>query len=163
VVVALPADRDAVPGVLLDLDPGSRRRGRRIEEVVREGQRVVLRRADTVFLGEREGGVLLGVGGQHRALVPGDVGGREVPAQGGRDVEVADLVAVGVAVDPHDAVLRFAVLVGAQDDAHVWLGFSRFVGRRVARQRTSAASGNVVGFLLKVGMPCARARRMASR
>ena len=56
--------------------------------------------------------------GSTLALVAVGVGGREVAAQGGRDVEVADLVACGVAADPDDAVLGLAVLVGSEDDSH---------------------------------------------
>ena len=55
-----------------------------------------------------------------------------------RDVEVDDLVARGVAVDPHDAVLGLAVLVRAEADGHVAHGLAPSVGRigeRAEQQR----------------------------
>ena len=73
---------------------------------------------DAVLLGVRERHVLLGVRGQHRRLVAVEVGGREVPAQGRRDVEVPDLVARRVAHDPDHARLGLAVLVGVQSGRH---------------------------------------------
>ena len=73
---------------------------------------------DALLLGEGEGGVLLGVGGQDVCLVAGDVGVVEPASQRGGDVEVPDLVAGGVAVDADDAALGLAVLVGAQANGH---------------------------------------------
>ena len=49
---------------------------------------------------------------------PSRCAAREVAAQSGGDVDVADLVARGVAVDPDDPVLGLAVLVRAEDDRH---------------------------------------------
>ena len=73
-----------------------------------------------MLLRERERGVLLRVGRDDERVVAGEVRvdqGRT--AQLRADVEVDDLVARGVAVDPHDAVLGLAVLVGAQADGHI--------------------------------------------
>jgi hypothetical protein len=72
-----------------------------------------------VLLGVRERGVLLGVGRQHLGLVTSDVGVVKVPGQRGGDVEIPDLVSVGVAIDADDPVLGFSVSVGFQDDAHL--------------------------------------------
>ena len=118
VVVTLGSDRSPVPRVLLD--PHLGRRGLRggVEEVAGQGQRVVLDRLDAVFLRVRERRVLLRVGGQHVGLVAIGVGRPEVAAQGGGDVQVVDLVPVGVAVDPHHTVLGLAVLVRSEGDAH---------------------------------------------
>ena len=69
-------------------------------------------------LGEGERRVLLGVGRQHLRLVAVGVRGREVAVQRGGHVEVADLVARGVAHDAHDARLRLAVAVRSQHDPH---------------------------------------------
>jgi hypothetical protein len=95
-------------------------RGRaRFEQPGAQRDRVVLDRGDAVQLGVGEGGVLLGVGGQHLALVTGRVRLGEVAAQRRRHVEVVDLVPRGVATNADDAVLRLAVLVGSQDRGHV--------------------------------------------
>ena len=107
-----------LPGVLVDLDPAALDRLDVADEVPAEGEGELLDLAHPDLLGVREDGVLLGVGGQHAALVAGQVGGGEVTAQGGGDVEVADLVPRLVPVDADHPVLRLAVLVRAKDDAH---------------------------------------------
>ena len=71
-----------------------------------------------MLLGEGEAVFFWVSVGRTLAWSPVVCASREVAAQGGRHVEVADLVAGGVAVDADDAVLRLAVLVGSEDEAH---------------------------------------------
>ena len=47
-----------------------------VQEMGAEGEPELLGRDDALLLGEGEGGVLLRVGGQHVALIAGDVGRR---------------------------------------------------------------------------------------
>jgi DNA-binding PucR family transcriptional regulator len=119
VVVPAPVHLDPVPAELLDLDPGTLDGPDVVDEVPAQREGVVLDFAQALLLGERVAGVLLGVGGKHARLVTVAVGGGEVAAQRRGDHDVADLVAVGVAVDPHDAVLRLPVLVVPEHDGHV--------------------------------------------
>jgi hypothetical protein len=80
-IVRRSVDRDPVPEVLLDLDPGAGRFRGLADEVVAEGQGELLDGADPLLLGEGEHRVLLGVGGQDRGLVTGDVRVAEIAAQ----------------------------------------------------------------------------------
>ncbi len=73
-------------------------------------------RAHAQLLGLREDRVLLGVGGDDVFVAAFGVSGLEVAPQLRGDVEIADLVAIGIAVDPHESVLRLAVLVRCQSD-----------------------------------------------
>jgi hypothetical protein len=116
---------DAVIG-LVDLDPAALDRFDIVDEVPAERQGEVLDLANTDLLREGVDGLFLGIGWQHPGLVPDEVGSAEVAAQRGRDVQVADLVPVGVAVDPDHPVLRLAVLVRSEHDAH---GSAPAVGR----------------------------------
>jgi hypothetical protein len=84
-------------------------------EVVGEPEQEFFGGRDPV-LGEGEDGVLLGVGWHHMGVVPFGVRSLEVAAQLRGDVEVGDLVPVGVAGDPDHSVLRLAVLIGGQLD-----------------------------------------------
>ena len=118
VVVLLAVDADPVPAVLVDLDPTTLDGLDVVDEVPTEREGIVLDLADALLLGVGVAGLLLGVGRQHPGLVAGQVGAGEVAAERRGDVDVADLVAFGVAVDAHDAVLRLAVLVGSEHDAH---------------------------------------------
>ncbi len=71
-------------------------------------------------------------------MVAIDVGCGELPAQGRGDVEVPDLVALAVAVDPDHPVLRFAVLVRSENDAHVSVVLP---GRGARAGRTGCGNG----------------------
>ena len=83
--------------------------------------------ADAVA-GEREDRVLLRVGGHDVRVVAREVRGGEVAAELRRDVEVVDLVPGGVARDLHDAHLRLAVLVRAEDDGGLGHGSAPSIG-----------------------------------
>jgi hypothetical protein len=106
------------PGQLVHGDRRLPHRLHVVDEVAGQRQRVPLDRRDAVRLRERVAGVLLRVGGQHFRLVAVEVSGGEVTAQRGGDGEVADLVACPVPHDPDEAVLRLAVPVVSQHDAH---------------------------------------------
>jgi hypothetical protein len=108
---------DAVPAVLLDLDPGPGDPRVRPGEVAGQPQPEVLDLADPVP-GQREDRVLLGVGGQHVGVVAGQVGGGEVAPQRRGDGQVLDGVPVGAAVDGDHPHLGLPVLVRPQLDAH---------------------------------------------
>jgi hypothetical protein len=73
--------------------------------------------------GECIHGVLLGIGSDHVAVVAGGVCRFEVATQLRGDVEVLDLVAVGVPGDFDQSDFGLAVLVLAQDDAGAGGGF----------------------------------------
>ena len=118
VVVLATVDDHPIPGVLLDLDPGTGHRLDVVHEVPTQRERVVFDLIDAVLLGEREAGVLLRVGRQHPRLIAGDVGGVEIAPQTGRHVDVAQLVPGPVPHHPDHADLGLAVLIGSQDDAH---------------------------------------------
>ena len=112
VVVLDAADADPLPGVLLDLDPAALDRLGVVDEVPAEREGVVLDLADALLLGVGVARSASGCrSGSTSCLVAGEVGVGEVAAQRGRDVDVADLVPVGVAIDPHDAVLGLTVLI----------------------------------------------------
>jgi len=83
-------------------------------EVVGEHLEEVLRGGDALFLRLGEDGVLLHIGRHDVFVVALGVGGGEVAPQLGGDVGIADLVAVGVAVDANDAILCPAELVLAE-------------------------------------------------
>ena len=113
VVDSVGPDGDALPGVLLDLDAGALDRLDVADEVAGEGEREVLDLADAFLLRVRVDGLLLRVGRQDARLVADQMGVGEVAAKRRRDVEVANLMASRVAVDPHDAVLGLPILVRA--------------------------------------------------
>ena len=97
-------------------------------EVLAQPQQEGFRGADAVP-GEGIDGVLLGVRGHHMAVVAFEVGRREVPAQLRGDVQVFDLMAVGVPGDLDDPDFGFSVLVVAEDDlvAHGLIPNFRYV------------------------------------
>ena len=97
-------------------------------EVLAQPQQEGFRGADAVP-GEGVDGVLLGVRGHHVAVVAFEVGRGEVPAQLRGDVQVFDLVAVGVPGDLDDPDFGFSVLVVAEDDlvAHGLIPNFRYV------------------------------------
>src|SRR6476659_10601445 len=149
-VVRRAVDRNPVPEVLLDLDPGAGGLWGLADEVVAEGQRELLDGADSLLLGEGEDGVLLGVGGQDRGLVTGDVRVAEVAAQRRGHVQVADLVAWRVSVDANQTVLGFSVLICAQDDGHFGSALSG-EGARQYRDVAGRAGAVIVKVTLTVG------------
>ena len=117
VVLALcrPSDADPFPAVLVDLDPAALHRLGVVDEVPAEASAIVLDLADARSPWRTRSRSASGC----RSAAPGSgrrSGGRPVksPRSDGGDVDVADLVPLGVAVDPDHPVLRFAVLVGAR-------------------------------------------------
>ena len=139
------------------------RRRRRLEQPGAEGERVVLGRADAVLLRVGERGVLLRVGGQHVRLVAVGVRRREVAAQRRGHGEVADLVARGVAHDPHHARLRLAVAVRSQHDAHpVSLPLPAARCASVARARVSSPVASSTSAAVNAPQSSPRSRKSAS-
>jgi hypothetical protein len=116
VVVQPAVDRDSLPRVELGLPASAADPVEAGDEVLAEGEQELLGRADAVLLRERVDRVLLRVGGHDLAVVALDVARHEVAAQLRGDVEVLDLVPIGVAGDPHQPVLGLPVLVRSQHD-----------------------------------------------
>ena len=89
-----------------------------LDEAVAEGQREFLDGGDAVLLGEREDGVLLGVGRQDPAWSPVVCASVKSPRSEVETFRSRISWRGGVAVDADEAVLGLAVLVGSQDDGH---------------------------------------------
>ena len=107
---------DATPTVFLGLPASA---GDPVEargEVVGQAHDELFGRAHAQFLGLREDRVLLRISGHDVFVVAFGVRGLEIAPQLRGDVEIAEFVALGVAVDPHQSVLRLAVLVRCQSD-----------------------------------------------
>jgi hypothetical protein len=119
VVVGPAVDEDPLPAELLGLPPATGDPLELAHEMAAQGHQEPLGRPDAVLLREGVHGVLLGVGRHHLAVVADGVARLEVPAELGGDVEVLDVVHVGVPGDPDDADLGLAVLVRTQDDVAV--------------------------------------------
>ena len=85
--------------------------------MTREPHRELLDLSDRI-VGEREHGVLLGVGREDLAVVARHVRVREVAAQRDADGEVLEMVGGPALGDPHDVGLGLAVMVVAEDDRH---------------------------------------------
>ncbi|SLE11974.1 Uncharacterised protein [Mycobacteroides abscessus subsp. massiliense] len=111
-------DRHSFPDIFIDLDTSARHRLIVVHEVARQLEPVPLDGLDTFFLGVGIDGLLLAVGGQHLVLVAVGIGRGEIPAQRAADVEILDLVAWGVPVDPDHPVLGLAVLIACENDSH---------------------------------------------
>jgi hypothetical protein len=113
-----PGLRDAVPGVLLDTDPGRGDRLLGAGEVPGEPEAELLGGRDATFLGEGEHGVLHRVGRQHVGVVAAVVDVVHGAGQRDGDAEVLDVVDAALTGDPDDAGLRLAVLVLAEKRGH---------------------------------------------
>src|SRR5699024_5524401 len=85
-------------------------------EVIGQAEEELLGRAHAQFLGLGEDRVLLCVGGDDVLSVAFGVRSLEVAPPLRGDVEIADLVTLRDAVDPHESVLRLAVLIRCPSD-----------------------------------------------
>ena len=116
VVVAV----DAVPGVLLDLDQGAGDGRGGVDEVTREAQGVVLDRSARRAPSRTRRRCSSGCRSAGRAAwSPVVWAASKDPRRWVETLRSRDLVASGVPVDPHDPVLRLAVLVRAEANGHV--------------------------------------------
>src|SRR5699024_4603716 len=111
---------DAVPAVLLGLPAYAGDPVEAAGEVIGQAEEALLGRAHAQFLGLGADRVLLCAVGADVLIVAFGVRSLEVAPQLRGDVEIADLVTLRVAVDPHESVLRLAVLIRCQSDlAHL--------------------------------------------
>jgi hypothetical protein len=84
-------------------------------EVAAEAERELLDLPDRRLLGEGEDGVLLGIGGYDVGVVAGDVDILEIAGERDADVQVAELVALGIPRDRNHPHPGLAVLIGPDD------------------------------------------------
>ena len=134
VVVRAVGGLDAAPGVLLDLFAGTGHVLVLVHEVPGQAQGEVLDRADAApFTGLGVDGVLLGVGRQTLGVVADRVEFFQLTSQLRGDVDVLEVVDVGVAVDVDEVDLGLAVLTVSESDAHQGVSIRIHTFHRVRR------------------------------